>query len=120
MYVKYLDTIKWVQKLFCTTNIQKVNKMTGKTKIILGAVALVGIGVTYYLLTRKKDKCADFIVDGFTYNLDKSQGYAKKKGDWAGCGIVNSPDPLYYTAVNTVGTPILLKKSDVAVRNEVK
>ena len=62
---------------------------------------------------------ADFIVDGFTYKIDKSQGYAKKAGDWAGGNVESyTQDPLYYRAINTAGVPILLKKTDVTLRKE--
>ena len=89
-------------------------------------IALVSVGVTLGLAalffysfrsrsTKNQPICADFIKDGFVYNSDGTQGYAKKAGEWAGCGI-KSYDSEYYDAVNSVGLPIRLKRADVKIR----
>jgi hypothetical protein len=101
--------------------------MTPNTKGIIAVgvtLALAGLGY-YFFVYRKKNAsgdseiCADMIIDGFVYNPDKSQGYAKKSGEWAGCNIKEyKEDNDYWSAVNSKGSPILLKKSEVKTRKQ--
>ena len=94
--------------------------MKENTKIVLASVAItLGlVGLYFYFKKNKKSNCADFIKDGFVYNPDGSKGYAKKAGEWAGCGIKNS-DSEYYDAINSAGFPIKLKITDVKVRKSL-
>ena len=100
----------------------------GSKGIFIGVSILATLGLVYYFAIYKKNTeedagasqsksiCADFIVDGSVFNLDKTKMYDKKKGDWAGCHVSNSLDNEYYKAVNSEGKPILLKKSEVKTR----
>lgn len=98
--------------------------MTPNTKGAIAVGITLGlVGLAYYLLVaRKKGEvlCADMLVDGFVYNADKSQAYAKKAGEWAGCNVKDSQYPEYWSALNTKGVEILLKKSEVKTRKQSK
>ena len=43
------------------------------------------------------------------------KGYAKKSGEWVGCGITDFDDK-YYATTNTAGVTIYVKKEDVKKR----
>ncbi len=48
-----------------------------------------------------------------------SKGYAKRKGEWVACSVTDY-DKDYYSGVNTAGTTIYFKKSDVNTRKNYK
>jgi len=54
------------------------------------------------------------LIYKFAFNKFK-KGYAKKSGDWVGCGV-KEYDKNYYKGTNTAGLEIYFKKSDVKLR----
>jgi len=100
-----------------------------KKAIFIGSVLLLAVGGSIWAYqkfgkgaassggdssgsNKKMSSSSTFIVDGSTYKLDKSKGYAKKAGD-SGPTIIREFDADYWQGINTAGNSILVKKSDV-------
>ena len=85
-----------------------------KKGILIFSIALLatGLGIYAYKKFSKPKTNAEFTKDSTTYKMDKSAGYEKKKGDWAGNSVTDF-DSDYYQAINSSGVKILLKKTDV-------
>ena len=100
--------------------------MTAQTKkglyVVGGVLALAG--AYYFLVYRKKQKAekakdaaalgksAIMLVDGWVYNMDKTQAYQKKKNEWAGADI-KPFDNKFWQLKNTTNKDILAKKSEL-------
>lgn len=60
-----------------------------------------------------------FIVYKYLYKKGGSKGltkgYAKKAGEWVGCSVKDYDDK-YYSALNTAGVTIYVRKDDVKKR----
>ena len=104
-----------------------MNRPLKITLITFGVLALGG--TIWYLVSRNKDKGdetkadpykgkrATFVVDGYVYKTDKTQGYAKKSGEWGGIVEDSISDADFYTIYNSKGVKYLVKKSEVKLED---
>lgn len=99
-----------------------------KKAIFIGSVLILAVGGSIWAYqkfgknaasgndssgnNKKMSSASIFIVDGSTYKLDKSKGYAKKAGD-SGPTIIREFDADYWQGIDTAGNSILVKKTDV-------
>lgn len=64
-----------------------------------------------------------FVVYKFIYKKGGSKGltkgYAKKSGEWVGCGVTDFDDE-YYATKNSAGVTIYVRKDDVKKRTSAQ